>query len=243
MRDAPPSDAQPLLPLAVAALVAAAAAAALAPTVGALASTPTLLQPGDAVTSAEGTPCTLGFVLDGPHATYIGTAAHCLDPEVEDRAHNDRVGEFGTVVYDNDDPTVDLALVEVDDELEANVDGAVAGHPEAPTGVADPDGTEPGDRLHLAGQGLVVSRTEPTREERPSFLVEHNDTGYRSNGPVVNGDSGAPLVHAETGTALGTVSRYGVPDVPPTTDKGPTVQHLLDVLREDGFDVTLRTAG
>lgn len=220
-------------PAAAAVLVAG----VLAPAAGAAGP---VLQPGDAVTSVDGGSCTLGFVLEGPTETYITTAAHCIDIAKQDRARNAEFGEFGTFVYDNDVPTMDVALVDVDPDVP--VDPAVAGHPGTPSGVADPSETAAGDRLRHSGQGLVVARTEPTRQDRPSVLVEHNATAYRSDGLVVDGDSGAPMIHAETGEAVGLVSRYGVFSVPPTTDRGPTLQHVVDVLHGDGYDVHLRTA-
>lgn len=222
-------DRQPLRVVAGAALLAALLAAPVA------ASSPTVLQPGD---SLEGI-CTLNFVFDGASDAYIGTAAHCVSG-VDQRVSNPDLGEFGTVVYDNDD--LDFALVDVDDAVESQLSAEVDGHPGTPTGIAIPAETDRWDRLLLSGHGLGVSLTEPTREQRPSVLVEHNATQYRSDGPVVNGDSGAPFVHADTGKALGIVSEYGLDGVPPTTDVGPTADHIVDVLQDAGWDVQLRTA-
>lgn len=234
MHSHPSRDRPPARPAAVAALLAALLAAPAA------ASSQGTLQPGDLVESYEGWPCTLNFVFDGPSDAYIGTAGHCVDTSVQERASNADLGEFGTFVYDND--ALDFALVDVDDPLEGLLSADVDGHPGTPTGVATPADTDQGDRLLLSGYGLGVSATEPTREQRPSVLVEHTATQYRSDGPVVYGDSGAPFVHAETGKALGIVSKYGVLGVPPTTDVGPTLDHILDVLHDDGWDVQLRTA-
>jgi len=210
-----------------------ASSAALAPVASASSHEP--IEPGDWVDFY----CTLNFVFDGPQDAYIGTAGHCADEG--DRAGHDDLGEFGTVVYDSD--AVDFALIDVDDKYEGNLRAGVQGHPGTPTGVATPDHTEPGDRLVMSGQGVIVSATQPTRDLRPSVLVEHGASSYQSDGPVVNGDSGAPLVHADTGRALGVVSGYGVFEFPPTTDVGPTVDAALDDLRANGYDVTLRTAG
>lgn len=235
MHPNPSRDRHPARIAAVAALVAALLVAPLA-----AASSHTVLQPGDAVEAYQGGICTLNFVFDGPNDAYIGTAGHCVNTTERKRASNADLGEFGTFVYDNDD--LDFALVDVDDPVESQLSADVDGHPGTPTGVATPADTDQGDRLLLSGYGLGVSLTEPTREQRPSILVEHEATQYRSDGPVVNGDSGAPFVHAETGKALGVVSEYGIDGVPPTTDVGPTLEAILDALRDDGWDVQLRTA-
>jgi hypothetical protein len=218
--------------VAATALLVAVSTAALAP---ATASSHDVLQPGDSL----GGFCTLNFVFDGSGGdAYIGTAGHCVDDG--QRVSNPDLGTFGTVVYDNDSST-DFALVDVDDALEGKLDASLDGHGGTPTGVATPDETAPGDALLMSGYGVGAREAETTREERRSVLVEHGSQEYQSDGPVVNGDSGAPLVHAPTGEALGIVSRYGIFEIPPTTDVGPTLDRILDVLQQDGYDVTLRT--
>lgn len=197
------------------------------------------IQPGDQVNGL----CTLNFVFDSnvDDSVYIGTAGHCID--VGDSASTDGHANFGVAVYDNpygDGDGIDFALIEVDAAHAGAVSGAVAGHPQTPTGFTTSDQTEPGDRLWISGYGIGVQATEPTREQRPSFLLDDDPKQYRSNGPVVNGDSGAPFVHAETGAALGVVSHYNF-DVPPSTDEGPTVEGILADLHANGWDVSLRT--
>lgn len=224
--------------LAAAALVAALAVASLGPV---SATDPDVIQPGDRVITAASW-CTLNFVLDGSNDAYIGTAGHCVSEG--DRVDHPTLGTFGEVVYANDhhdDDGVDFALVDVDDGREDELVASVDGHPGTPSGVATPSETAPGDQILLSGHGQVVRLTEPTREDRRSLLVEHTPERVQSTGPVVPGDSGGPLVHAPTGEALGIVSAQGLTELPPSTDAGPTLDHVLGALEDAGYAVSLRT--
>jgi hypothetical protein len=72
-------------------------------------------------------------------------------------------------------------------------------------------------------------------------LTGFDEKSYRADMPAVPGDSGAPLVHLETGAALGVISRFNFGEVPPTTDIGPLVSFILEELAKAGFMVELAT--
>lgn len=195
------------------------------------------IQPGDPFDGI----CTLDFVFDGANGSvYFGTAGHCVDDG--ERVSTEGHGGFGTVVYVSDDEgdRLDVALIEVDSDKEDAVEPTVKGHPGTPTGVTQDDGTQIGDRLLMSGYGVGYSTTQATRENRSAVLTFDNRIRYCSEAPVSFGDSGGPIVHAETGQALGVVSRLDPLDCPGTLF-GPTVQGFLDQAADDGFDLTLRT--
>jgi hypothetical protein len=122
------------------------------------------------------------------------------------------------------------------------VAAGVRGHPGTPTGVAAAAETSIGDLLLFSGYGAVFEVSETTRENRTGVLVSQGDNEYTADGPIVLGDSGGPIVHHATGKALGIVSHFNLFAIPPTTDEGPTVEHILGQLQADGFPVMLRTA-
>lgn len=171
---------------------------------------------------------------------YIGTAGHCTD-EPGERAELAGFGEIGTVAYDSDIAAsgVDFSLIEIDPGLVAQTNPQMRGF-EGPTGVATPSMLEVGDRVDVYGYGVVVGQLEETRP-RFGLLTDWTNDEYVADMPAVNGDSGAPLLHDETGTALGIISRYGIGQVPPSTDVGPLVDWALRESRAAGFDIVLAT--
>jgi hypothetical protein len=194
------------------------------------------LRPG----ASLGGYCTFNFVFTAPNGSaYVGTAAHCTDGPGERVELGDGT-PVGTVAFDSDDASVtdrlDFALVELDADMLAATNPTVQGF-EGPTGVSDPVEVSRGDGVGFHGHGVVLGETEATRD-REGVLVEATSTEYRADMPAVNGDSGSPVLH-ESGDALGIVSRYGAADAPPTTDVGPTVAWIVDLLGEAGWQVSL----
>ncbi|MGH2711696.1 MAG: hypothetical protein ACRDH9_10895 [Actinomycetota bacterium] len=171
---------------------------------------------------------------------FIGTAGHCTD-EPGERVELPGLGEIGTVVYDSDvvDSNVDFSLIELDPERVGQTNPQMRGF-EGPKGVATPAMLALGDRVDIYGYGIGVGSLEQTRP-RFGFLTDWTDNEYVADMPAVNGDSGAPLLHDESGFALGVISRYGIDQVPPSTDVGPLVDWVLREVRAAGFDVTLAT--
>lgn len=198
-----------------------------------------IIRPG----ASLGGYCTLNFVFaDDAGNAYIGTAAHCTD-DVGERVATSGLGAFGTVVYDSDlvagtSPQNDFSLILIDAHLVARTHPAMIGH-EGPTGVAQSADLAVGDRVDVYGYGMVVGSLAQTRA-RWGVLMDADAESYRENMPAVNGDSGAPLLHHETGKALGIISHYGI-NVPPTTDEGPLMTLVLDDLEAAGWQVRLVT--
>ncbi len=194
------------------------------------------LRPGAQV----GSYCTFNFVFYEPGngskapVAYIGTAGHCTD-EVGDRVPLGEQGNIGTVVYDSDlvESPVDFSLIKLDRSMVSKTNPAVLGW-EGPTGVIDPADLAPGQRVNVYGYGVGVGMNEATRP-RFGVLVDSNEDEYLADMPAVNGDSGAPLIHHDTGRALGIISRYGLAAIPPSTDQGPLVAWILREVRSAGF--------
>ncbi len=187
--------------------------------------------------------CTYNFVFykQGTENTeptaYIGTAGHCTDT-LGQRMSHPALGEIGTVVYDSDlvSSTVDFSLIEIDAKMVGQTNPEVL-HWGGPTGIVSQEELQVGDEVDIYGYGLLVGMNEATRP-RQGYLVAKNEDEYQADMPAVNGDSGAPLLHHETGKALGIISRYGF-TVPPSTDQGPLMSWILEELAEAGFDVRL----
>jgi hypothetical protein len=204
------------------------------------------IRPG----SQLGTYCTFNFIFhQEAYATagepapvpevYIGTAAHCTDA-VGERVSVGGFGEIGTVVYDSDEAgsAVDFSLIRIDDHLVGQTNPQMRGF-EGPRGVVTPASLSVGDLVHVYGYGVGVGALEETRP-RSGILTESNQDEYMADMPAVNGDSGAPLLHDETGYALGIISRYGI-RVPPSTDWGPLVDWVLREIHSAGFDDVVLT--
>jgi len=154
---------------------------------------------------------------------------------------NPGIGTVGTVVYDSDDvkSTVDFSLVELAPDVVGQTNPAVFSWG-GPTRVIRPKDLAFGDQVDVYGYGVGLGATEQTRP-RSGYLVGYDDKEYQADMPAVNGDSGAPLIHHETGAALGIISRYGLA-VPPSTDLGPLMPWILEELEAAGFNVVLATA-
>lgn len=189
--------------------------------------------------------CTLNFVYDGQGTragkVYIGTAAHCVEKVGEEIKGEGK--PIGTVAFIGDaaNANTDYAFIEVLESELGRVDPSVKGYPEYPTGFTVPEDTAAGDVIQISGYGIGFGETQPTQEKRQGVLQSDDAEIYSMSGPSVNGDSGGPFVHVNTGKALGIVSRYGFETA--STDYGPTVQGILDKAAKGGFGVSLRLAG
>lgn len=201
------------------------------------------LRPG----ASLGGYCTFNFVYFSPGTkkaaskAYIGTAGHCTD-KLGEVAEHPELGPVGEVVYDSDlvGSDVDFSLIELDPKIVPQTNPTVL-HWGGPTRSATPEDLAVGDQVDVYGYGIGVGLTEQTRP-RYGFLVGFNDKEYQADMPAVNGDSGSPLIHHETGAALGIISRYGIDGVPPSTDIGPLMGWIFDELEAAGFgNVALAT--
>ncbi len=195
------------------------------------------IRPG----SSLGGYCTFNFLFEGPNGTgYIGTAAHCTD-EAGERVELPGVGEIGTVVFDSGSTEgVDFSLIRLDAERIGEAHPKMLGF-EGPTDWIHPDDLSEGDRIQLHGYGVVLGQNDASRD-REGVLISWTDLEYDVDMPAVNGDSGSPLLHAETGKAFGIISRYGFFDGTPSTDSGPLFPYIFQELAAAGYgDVRLAT--
>lgn len=199
----------------------------------------TSIQPGaEVIIGANG--CTMNFVFrDASEKLYIGTAGHCGNVGQRARTRSPN-REFGTVVYSENQeaPGIDFALIRIDHPLYGEVQPAVRDYG-GPVGYTTETETETLDMLLLTGYGLGFGETDLTRP-RIGFLITDDRDEYVADMISVNGDSGGPVLHADTGKALGTISRFNIPI---STDIGPTVEAILKRVRNAGvIDLTLVTA-
>lgn len=198
-----------------------------------------IIQPGDAISTSVGG-CTLSFVFDGVGAlagkTYVSTAAHCVRG-LGDPISATGASDFATVVrWSPPAPDgFDWAILEVKSAFVGKLDAGVKGRPGMPNGVASPSETVYGDLLHFSGYGMGFSVTAATRESRSGVLLGQGDKEYRTEAPIIFGDSGGPVLH-ESGQAMGIVSR-----IAGTHDIGPTIDGMLEDLDASGFPLALRT--
>jgi hypothetical protein len=200
------------------------------------------LQPG----AALGVGCTANFVYDGvgPAAgrVFLGTAAHCVKEQGE-RVKDGAGREFGTVALLGDyrEWHSDFALIEVDPPHHQRVEPSMAGHPTLPTRVASGADAEIGDFLQMSGWGGPFAPSSDTRENRRAVLTEYDAARFNSLAPVFGGDSGGPIAHVETGSALGTVSGWSF--VSPGNLIGPTVTGIVAQAAQAGVPIRMRAAG
>lgn len=194
----------------------------------------TRIQPGTQVSTSAGL-CTLNFVFKDAANTYIGTAGHCAEG-TGGRASTSGLGSWGTIVVDID-TAVDFALIRVD-AAKLSLVRADVQHWGGPTGIATPADAGAGDLLALYGYGMGFDVSEPTRAKQ-GVLLSHTSTSYVADTWAVFGDSGGPVLHKDTGLAVGIVSQF---NLPVSTDVGPTVPAILNALSARGYSVTLQTA-
>jgi hypothetical protein len=156
---------------------------------------------------------------DAEQSAYIGTAGHCTD-EVGERVSLPGSVEIGTVVYDSEvvGSDVDFSLIELDADRIGQTNPTMLGW-------GGPTGAITADELRF---GVLVGWTEDE---------------YIADMPAVWGDSGSPLLHHDSGKALGIISRFGFFETPPSTDVGPLMSWIFRELEAAGFgDVVLALA-
>lgn len=192
--------------------------------------------------------CTLNFAFYTPGTAsrapkaYVGTAGHCTD-KLGEAIEVPGAGVIGKVVFDSDliegeHKGVDFTLIALDPKMVSKTNPTVLGWG-GPTRAATVEDFAIGDQIDVYGYGMVVGTAEQTRP-RYGALFEWTEKEYLADMPAVNGDSGAPLIHHETGAALGIISRWNI-GVPPSTDIGPLMTWILEALDSEGFDVRLAT--
>lgn len=199
------------------------------------------IQPGALLGDQNAGFCTMGFVFRDAHTRrlLVSTAAHCTEEEgerlhAEDEEETFRMQDeaFGTVVFrgDEDDASMDFALIEIDEGREGDVSASVR-HWTGPDGVARPDETATGDEVMYYGYGFAFDFTPELRPRR-GILTSHNEEEFQSNSAGMFGDSGAAVLH-ESGEALGLISRFNILEDGVSLDLGPTVQGMLASLQAE----------
>ena len=209
-----------------------------------------LIQPGAAVrlsSGAAGQPCTLSFVFRDSRHTYIGSVARCAATVGERASMADR--QFGTVVFrasgtlapveesidTRPEALDDFALIRVDASQLHRVSPVVLDVGRAPQGVTTADRTKQGDQMSMTGQGAGY-REGPTRHRRGALIVDDH-RGFHLAIPASLGDGGSPVLDAN-------FNAYGVlsSSVHVKGPYGMTIERILHLLDEGGFDVELATA-
>lgn len=176
---------------------------------------------------------------DPAPTAYIGTAGHCTDELGERVQLGDGGPEIGTVVYDSDEvgSSVDFSLIELDAERVSETNPTMLGWG-GPTGSIEASELAIGDRVDVHGYGMVLGENDVTRS-RFGFLVNWTDDEYVADMPAVWGDSGSPLLHHDTGKALGIISQFGFFATPPSTDTGPMMPWIFRELEAAGLGAVL----
>jgi hypothetical protein len=136
---------------------------------------------------------------------------------------------------------VDFSLVELDPELLDRTNPTMLGW-DGPNGIIEDGEASLGDRVDVHGYGLLLGQNDVTRS-RFGVLMSTSEDEYVANMPAVFGDSGSPLLHHDTGQALGIISRFAFFETPPATDVGPLMGWIFRELDAAGFgDVVLALA-
>jgi hypothetical protein len=198
------------------------------------------IQPGDFMRQGD-TGCTLGFVVTSGADTYFLTAAHCVEVPSEvsigdGTVIGDAVAE-GSSIDDPPEAANDWALVRVRPHLVSSVVPTVRGGG-TPSGVALAGETGFGDLIKHSGYGIPWEITNLTREQRYGVLWGQDAQTWTSIGTDSFGDSGGPVMHVETGRALGLVSRLCLGTC---TSVGPTIEGIFAEASVLGYQLTLRT--
>ncbi|HEV2685580.1 MAG TPA: trypsin-like peptidase domain-containing protein [Actinomycetota bacterium] len=184
--------------------------------------------------------CTMGFILaDRNNVLYMVTAGHCVTKK-RARTYDETSRVFGTVVFQLQSGTDDMALVKIDRGRYKDVSPSVRDWG-GPTGVATPATAKANDQLKFSGFSFLLGDIALTRA-RTGVLVKQSPTHYMADTTASEGDSGAPFIDARTGQAIGIVRDFGLTDSPPVTDDGPTLQRILSIVAKAGYRLYLKTA-
>jgi hypothetical protein len=208
------------------------------------------IQPGAPLTDSTQFPdnklpysfhrCTMGFILaDRKGALYMITAGHCVTRKGA-RTYSETGQAFGTVVFQLQSGTDDVALVRIDRARYRQVSPSVRDWG-GPTGVSTPSTIKRYDQLKFSGFSFILGDIPQTRA-RTGLLISQNAIHYMADTSASEGDSGAPFIDARTGQAVGIVRDFGLTDMPPVTDDGPTVQRILTLLTKAAYRLHLKTA-
>lgn len=193
--------------------------------------------------------CTVSFLFDeiGTDEVYFATAAHCVS-SVGQSVSIRGINNYAEVAWihpewNDGDSEYDMALLQVDEGRRGEVEAGVRGHEGNPTGITAQTHTTLGDLIEFSGHGVGFGFSPITRENRVGVLWSDAGTIYRVEAPIVFGDSGGPVLHADSDTAFGIVSAIvaGCCVGPGVWIEGPTIRHVVEEAAEHGFPIELRT--
>lgn len=210
---------------------------------------PAVIRPG-AYLGFEGTGCSLGVILEDPRGRYYGlSAGHCAEEGgagsdvklMHTPAGNPHIGTVEAFHWDNDG-WHDWALIafDADDRRNGNITPSIRNWT-GPTGVlTGPETDYYDDRICWYGNNIPQNlRGLRRRCGHFKHLTDHGDSqGWWVTGHSGSGDSGGPVIHYETGRALGVVSS----GLPGTLVLGQTLCSAFTDLQERGYDMRLATA-
>ncbi len=208
-----------------------------------------VIQPGATLASGDGG--TLGFLFqstsqsnpEGVPIIYASSHGHGTMPEVGEPVHlwnGPLVGEVVAKRYERGD---DWALIEIAPDSHEYVDYSVR-YWTGPTGVADPEDIRLDDTLCHYGAGTgwsLHAETKPRCGQLNGARYVEKGLGKFESYPMTasSGDSGSPMIHHETGQALGILlSVEPVQNIVNSIDICTLIQRFSD----HGFDVELATA-
>jgi trypsin len=207
------------------------------------------IQPG-AFVQVGSHPCTLGFVFDGTGAMdgreFISTARHCVDVIGQHAldGRGDTIGRIAFISSASANPGSDFALIEIGITRLRSVSPALRGHSAQPSGSTTAAETPDSDPIVISGYGDPFVKERRTREQRTGRMRFDDAGSFVAQGPIATGDSGAPIVEASSGKAIGTVADLcfgGGADC--NAARGPTVQGMLALTAQAGMPLRLRRAG
>lgn len=216
------------------------------------------IQPGDwasVMVTPEGSVCTLGWAFDGSDGNvYFGSAAHCggvghdvmiSDPSAAVAEPTEPLGEVALAGAEGPDPSVDVSLIRVRDEIAHRVQGELRGHPGIPTGVTMVADAAPGDTLGISGWGTGFEASAPTRQSREGVFLEGDAFSWSGLIPTTGGDSGGPIAHLPSKGAFG-INKGGRCTTASTfacAMFGGSIAALQRLAATKGLALTLRVAG
>jgi hypothetical protein len=248
-------------------LVAASALAVLPPAGAAPPSGDRPIQPGARITHPLTEPfgnrlpfkfrrCTLSFVFrDARKRLYIGTTGEpdCVGA-IGERVYDENGKAFGTGVFREcasgagtlaviqacGPHATSFSLIRIDRARYGDVSPAVR-HWGGPTGVMAVGKARPGAMVLFTGGGWVAGDL-PQTAPRFGVLISYDWKRFTADTLAGLSDSGAPLIDRATGRAIGIISDFGLTEVPPVTDDGPSILAILADCAKAGFRLRLVTA-
>lgn len=185
--------------------------------------------------------CTLGFLFQSENNStwYASTAGHCVETGQEIYVWPDGP-VIGEVVARRDDGDNDWALIRVPEGSEKHLDPSVR-HWTGPSQPPNDRGVRPPDRVCFYGYGDLYKLAETTRHrcgKIQGFRARDGVTlvDFRSRGWA--GDSGSPVIHYESGEAVGMV----LAGWPAYNSIAIDVCSLSERFAAHGYNMTLATA-